>query len=141
VLTRLQFYIPWDLLPEQKDRIQQQIEDAQASIDLEVDDFERRRVEGDTHATTIVAPDALMEDNGIEDKKTVGSEESASHREVAGSHAHEDGDTDLAPTTMTTNGTAEKKHGAPTSSDLAKEVAEEDQGETVVEAAEDTIIY
>jgi hypothetical protein len=142
VLRHLQFYKPWDVLPEQKDRIDRQIEDAQASVDEEADDFERSRAEEDIPAPTSAAPDAVMEDNGTEDTKTVGSEESAAHVELADSHAHKNGDTNLAPPNISSNGSAEENHGAPVrSSDLAKEVAEENQGETVVEAAEDTIIY
>ena len=56
-LTRtFQYYRPWDLLPDEEDRIEQQIADTQASTDREVEEFEARRgqtrsVEGDGMST------------------------------------------------------------------------------------------
>jgi hypothetical protein len=37
-----QFYKPWDLRPDEEDRIEDQIRDAQAQIDKELDDFDEQ---------------------------------------------------------------------------------------------------
>jgi hypothetical protein len=76
----------------------------------------------------------------MEDTKPVGSEQPP---EVAESQTHKNGETNIGLNTPN-NGPAEIKNETKNElvdSDLAKEVAEEDQGEMVVEAAEDTIIY
>ena len=36
------FYKPWDLRPDEEDRIEEQIRDTQAQIDKELDDFDER---------------------------------------------------------------------------------------------------
>jgi hypothetical protein len=82
-----------------------------------------------------------VEDTVGGDTTTVGSEPPREATE-----SHENGDTNVASLNATMNNAAEEKpeakNGELVKSDLVKEVAdEEDQGEMVVEAAEDTIIY
>jgi hypothetical protein len=38
----MQFYKPWDLRPDEEDRIEEQIRDAQAQIDKELDEFDEQ---------------------------------------------------------------------------------------------------
>jgi len=38
-----QYYRPWDLRPDEEDRIEDQIKDAQAQIDKELEEFEARK--------------------------------------------------------------------------------------------------
>jgi hypothetical protein len=83
-----------------------------------------------------------MEDKAPDDTKTVGSELLG---DVVEHPTHENGDTNVASSNHVKNNAVEVEaqtmNGELAKSDLAKEVAEEDQGEMVVEAAEDTIIY
>lgn len=156
-LTRPQYYKPWDLLPEQDEQIRQQIEEARTTIDQELEDFDRRRAEEDTALESSTVTKTDVDKNMEEDVKPVGAEPL---QQAAESHIQENGDTNIAAPS-TTNGHAGKaveEESVPiggesvrvddrvpsveaVQSDLAKEVAAEDHGETVVEAAEDTIIY
>jgi hypothetical protein len=41
-INAMQFYKPWDLRPDEEDRIEEQIRDAQAQIDKELDEFDEQ---------------------------------------------------------------------------------------------------
>ncbi|KAF2423121.1 hypothetical protein EJ08DRAFT_619091 [Tothia fuscella] len=144
------YYKPWDLLPDQEDQIQRQITAAQATIDEELESFQHRReVEEEAAQTKAAAVEAIVEstkeNTTMGDVNLVGSEPP---KEVAESHPpKENDDTNVA--TLPTNGHAEymeedsspaTEKGDATAVEAA-EAEDEHHGETVVEAAEDTIIY
>lgn len=113
VLTNSQYYKPWELLPRDEDRIKTQIAEAEAIIEREVNEFYRQHPK---------------------------EPESESTQESGGN----------------TNGTSKETVGEPrfespsVSSDFVdttnpsvheKQSLEEHNGEVVVEAEEDTVIY
>lgn len=75
MLTDLQYYKPWELLPEHEDQIKRQIEEAQAIVDDELDEIERSRGRHET-PLRINAPSKISEET-MADAPTTASLEGA----------------------------------------------------------------
>jgi hypothetical protein len=108
------------LLPRDEERIQAQIEEAEATVDREVAEFEERRRRE-------------REDGGPESNEKSNSEAN----ETVGESNNANPAIPSAPDASATNPT-------PTPSDVHKPAHEpvaDDSGEVVVEADEDTVIY
>jgi len=135
------YYKPWDILPEQEEQIRQQVEDTQAIIDQELVNFEQRRVEQqseepDTHHTNGLDTETVKSNTeGIEltqeatDTQSRDIDESANIAETVDKPASPGADVINA---VIAKGTAD---------DEMREAVDENQGDMVVEAEEDTVIY
>ena len=120
-LIKCQFYKPWELLPEEEERIKQQLIDTKSRIDNEVADFNTRH------------PQAVSEE-----EKTNGA--STTKEPVGEPHAETAPLISIVPSTAvdTTNSPVT----IPTQAQSDQVTAQEEHnGEIVVENDEDTVIY
>ncbi|KAB2578964.1 Pinin/SDK/MemA protein [Lasiodiplodia theobromae] len=128
------FYKPWELRPEEEDIIKAQVEEAEASIERELAEFERRK-QAEEEATPEKEADA--EAHKTEDM--VGSEQAneppKSPQEQDNAATSDDQVDPVSHPDSQENGHAAKDHD-----NKAKE-HHDDHGEEVLEAEEDTVIY
>lgn len=158
-LTNPQYYKPWDLRPEDEAKIEAQIEEAEATVDAELGEFERQR-EDERRASDTNEDSMQVDAEPAQPSASVDSEPPDNARQ-AGDTADEDIDqttidskdeptsdgqgdtlmTEIAP--GTTDGTKDNQPDeAAHIADLenGKEAADEN-GEVVLEGEEDTLIY
>jgi hypothetical protein len=165
ILTNLQYYKPWELLPEHEDQIKRQIEEAQAIIDVEFDEFERKR-HGDQMPsevpTSLKIDDETMEDapstallgdqEEITEKKdeepdvsTLTTEQPDQATRYPEPQPQHEVPTEEQPATAgaeaDTRAEEEANKKAEEEARAEAEMIDEHHGETVVEAEEDTVIY
>ena len=121
VLIISQYYKPWELLPQDEDRIKTQIAEAEAIIEREIDEFYRHHPK-ETGAESRQEPLAEGENTNGTPKETVGK-------------PHFESPSVSSAPVDTTNSPAQDHVIAE------KQPLEEHNGEVVVEAEEDTVIY
>ncbi len=123
MLTRSQYYKPWELLPQDDDRIKRQIADAEAAIEREVQEFNALYPKEP-------GPEKTSEEEQVENtsQETVG-EPPAQSPSVPVSIPVVD------PTNLPVQA-PQPEHGT-----AEQESLEEHNGEVVVENEEDTVIY
>nr|KMM72062.1 hypothetical protein CPAG_08361 [Coccidioides posadasii RMSCC 3488] len=135
------YYKPWQLRPEEKDIIDSQVEDAEATIAKEVEDFERRN----RRETEGSQPDkeAAELPPAVESRSTADPTESIANNgpkpDTVGSDTNDHQEASEAQKQTTTN-------DIPVPPDRNEETAharpnEDDSGEVVLEDKEDTVIY
>lgn len=124
-LTVLQYYKPWELLPREEERIKTQIAEAEAIIEREAEDFYRRHPRESGEGSRPEPPAEGGDTNGTS-KETVGEPRLES---PSVSNAPDDTTNLSAQTTQSDQVMVEKPS------------LEEHNGEVVVEADEDTVIY
>jgi hypothetical protein len=152
MLIDLQYYKPWELLPEHENQIKRQIEEAQATINDELDELERRR--GEEALLEAPAP-AKIKDETMGDAPNIAPPEP--REEIAEA---KDGEVEVSILTTEQPDQAareqEPEHEpeqtieeqpatagaeAVTKAEEEAEIIDEHHGEMVVEAEEDTVIY
>jgi hypothetical protein len=155
MLTESQYYKPWELLPEHEDQIKRQIEEAQATINEELDEFEHKH-RGQEVPSNLPAPTNTMDEN-MENAPTI------THVELQEDNdAKQDREPDVSTLTNEQPDLAagdqeskpEHEHSieeqpatagaeavANTEQEAEAEILDEHHGEMVVEAEEDTVIY
>jgi hypothetical protein len=119
-----QYYKPWELLPGDAERIQQQVADTEALIDREIQEFNRR------HKT-----DLQPEERPREKVKDSAAETEGEHHAESSSVppvAESDSTNPLPPVQAPESGPAPV---------VAERDPLEENGEVVVEGDEDTVIY
>lgn len=122
MLISVQFYKPWQLLPQQEERIKNQVAEAEALIEREVTEFEARKPKEKSNGKI------ETEDTNGASKETVG--EPATKSPSVPSLA-------LADTTNLPDAPQAPQSEQKTE----KQALEEHNGEVVVENEEDTVIY
>jgi hypothetical protein len=136
-LTLFQFYKPWDLQPAHEEQIKSQIEEAQATIDRELKEFEIRPGSNDEPAKDGVPQKSTSEDQRVQE----GSEEAPRNPDTVGS------ETNNNATTVSMQGDSTNSHSVPpsetvhTHQESAKGHEDDHGGEVMVEDQEDTVIY
>jgi hypothetical protein len=121
ILTISQYYKPWELLPRDEGHIKTQIAEAEAIIEREVDEFYRQHPK-----------EAGAESR--QERLAEGKNTNSTPKETVGEPRFESPSVSSAPVD-TTNPPAQDR-------DIAeKQPLEEHNGEVVVEAEEDTVIY
>lgn len=130
----MQYYKPWKLEPEEDDQISRQIEDAEDEIDREVEEFERRKAAFETDDD---APDQAT-GNGIHRESVGSASREESSKPVPSNETQSD--TNPAPATNEPlpNTITEDDSTRPKEDTILND---ENHGETVLEAEEDTVIY
>ncbi len=126
MLTFPQLYKPWELLPQDEERIKRQITDAEATIGREIQEF------------NALYPKEPSQEKASEEEKE-GKVESTSKETVGEPRAESPSVPVSIPVVNTTNLPAQapqSEHGT-----AEKESLEEHNGEVVVENEEDTVIY
>jgi hypothetical protein len=163
LLTNLQYYKPWELLPEHEDQIKRQIEQAQAIIDGELDNFERKR-HSDQGSSEVPAT-SKIDDETMEDAPSTAQ---LGHQEEVAEKKDEKPDVSTLMTEQPDQAIREPQlqHEESMREQLAiaraesdmkaeeqantkaeeealaeAEMIDEHHGETVVEVEEDTVIY
>ena len=121
----MQYYKPWELLPRDEEHIKTQIAEAEAIIEREVDEFNKRHLKEAAEEVREGPPAEGGNTNGTS-KETVGEP-----RLESPSVSNAPGDTTnlLAQASQSDRNMEEKRS------------LEEHNGEVVVEAEEDTVIY
>jgi len=142
----MQYYKPWELQPEQEDEIQRQIDDAQTIVAEELEAYERRREQAQENDRRPSLPGVARSEPQDEADK-MDTEEVTSTQEPEPAHeiAAEAG----APGAVSPDDTASAQTQADDSSATAigesvladEEMRDDEQGEHVLEAEEDTVIY
>jgi len=133
------YYKPWELLPEQEEQLNQQLDEAQATIDQELEGFERRRAED--RAEEPMSSTEIVEEKAENGSQMVGSEPPP---EAAESHTQENGDDTNVDAPMnghTDSANGDTGDGENIDTESPKDAGDENAGEMVVEAEEDTVIY
>jgi hypothetical protein len=147
----LQYYKPWELTPDQEDEIQRQIEEAQSIIDNELDGFERQQERTQDEDRRPSAPareepeDPELSKMDIEPAEEEKAEIQAQDEEMDNAQPTS-GEPEKEPTTAETRpddspATSATAVNEPVAEEELRDAMEDDQGETVVEAEEDTVIY
>lgn len=143
------YYKPWEMSPEEEDRIDDQIAEARDIIQRERDEFEAREEEerrrgrrATTDATTYRGTDVAMTGDGDAAQPQAGSKE-ASNGQEPHTQDHEMQDQHLEepavePQPADDTATATQP---PEPDTTAEEPSKDADEEEVVEAAEDTVIY
>ncbi|KAK4897005.1 hypothetical protein LTR27_005252 [Elasticomyces elasticus] len=156
------YYKPWELRPDEEDRIEQQLKEAEALIERELAAFEGRpvRVIEETHEDQDVEP---KEVNGHSDEATAEDVQAEAEPELATAQPTanaeldtvteekpaEDTDPDLPPAEVLDSQTANDGAGdidkvttpLPEPVAATEQKQEDDDGDHVVEGDEDTVIY
>jgi hypothetical protein len=124
VLTKTQYYKPWELLPREEERIKTQIAEAEAAIEREIEECNRQHPkEGEDPQQ---GPPAQ------------GGSTNGTSEETVGEPRPKSPSVSRSPN-VTTNSPTQASHS---NQDMAeKHSPEEHSGEVVVEAEEDTVIY
>lgn len=125
LLTSPQYYKPWELLPREEERIKTQIAESEAIVEREVEEFYRQHPKG-TAEESRQTPVAEGENTNSTSIETVGEPRLES---PSVSNAPVDTTNSPAQATQSDKVTDEKPS------------LEEHNGEVVVEAEEDTVIY
>ena len=144
------YYKPWEMSPEEEDRIEDQIAEARDIIQRERDEFdareeeERRRERRATpDATTYRGADVAMTGDGDAAHPQAGSKEATDEQEPPLQEDHEMGDQHPAEPTveaqLADDPVAVTQPAEPDTT--AEEPSKDADEEEVVEAAEDTVIY
>ena len=134
-----QYYKPWELLPSEEERIKAQVEETEAIIEKEREQWEaenpadEQQVPPDSDSKT-EPPETKETTNGQTD--TVGDTTNNEEGEPPGPKV--EGDTNM-------NGTAspgdERKTTEPAEAEPTEAAKDHDDGGEVVEGEEDTVIY
>ncbi|KAF2144196.1 uncharacterized protein K452DRAFT_316920 [Aplosporella prunicola CBS 121167] len=159
------YYLPWELRPEDEAMIKDQVEEAEAIVDKELDEFNRQRdaerEQAAARAEEEKNSDVAMEEADAEAKKkepsseTVGAEEPTASEPPKSPPVEQDDSTNQATTTTTDadmTAVQEAKTTSPTQAEADEQASKEaelknkeqqgdDNGEEVLEAEEDTVIY
>ncbi|EKG10971.1 Pinin/SDK/MemA protein [Macrophomina phaseolina MS6] len=135
------FYKPWELRPEEEDTIKAQIDDAEATIEKELADFEKqRRIEQEQEQHD--KNDTQEKIEATEAQKAedmVGSEQA---NEPPNSPPEQDNVTTSDEQVQPTSRPDTQKNGhSPKEHDSKAKEHHDDHGEEVLEAEEDTVIY
>ena len=150
-----QYYKPWELTRDQEDEIQDQIDEAQRIIDDELDAYEARRARAQEADTRPPAPHKKHSEEPPTEADKMETEEPASEtKQESESRPQLNADTEAgesANTVVSPGDEASAQTHADDSSATAvgesvaeeemRDVVDDEQGETVVEAEEDTVIY
>ncbi|KAI9675330.1 MAG: hypothetical protein M1817_001233 [Caeruleum heppii] len=133
------YYKPWELLPEQTDRIKSQLKEAEATVELEEEAFRSRRREEDGEER----PEEGREDMMV---ATNGKAEAEATQGPEGGTTDSGQGVDEPPNAETVghDSTSGEPQTLPdaTEAELSKEATDDGEGgEVVVEADEDTVIY
>ncbi|KAK5174528.1 uncharacterized protein LTR77_001608 [Saxophila tyrrhenica] len=145
-------YRPWDLRPEEEDRIEQQIVDTQALIDREVEAFEAQRPGGnidgdgmDVQASQRPATEAVMNGSPADavlpaDAKMEDAEEDSAKSASANTNkAEETNEADIQPAEVPDSNDVTN---ATSNGDANTDIKEDDKDDDhIVEGDEDTVIY
>ncbi|KAK3667723.1 hypothetical protein LTR22_001538 [Elasticomyces elasticus] len=133
------YYKPWELRPDEEDRIEQQLKEAEALIERELAAFEGRtvRVIEETHEDRDVEPkevnghseEALAADVQAEAEPELATAQPTANAELDTTANDEVGDIDKATTPL------------PEVVAATEQKQEDDDGDHVVEGDEDTVIY
>ena len=136
----MQYYKPWELIPSEEERIKAQVEETEAIIEKEREQWEaenptdEQQVPPDSDSKT-EPPETKETTNGQTD--TVGDSTNNEEGEPPGPKSEEE-DTNM-------NGTAspgdERKTAEPAEAEPAEAAKDHDDGGEVVEGEEDTVIY
>ncbi|KAK3631748.1 hypothetical protein LTR56_016704 [Elasticomyces elasticus] len=155
------YYKPWELRPDEEDRIEQQLKEAEALIERELAAFEGRpiRVIEETHEDRDAEPkevnghseEALAEDVQAEAEPELATAQPTANAEldtVIEEKPAEHTDLDLPPAEVLDSQTANDEPGDTNKATPPPEVVaateqkqEDDDGDHVVEGDEDTVIY
>ncbi|KAK5688663.1 hypothetical protein LTS10_000641 [Elasticomyces elasticus] len=156
------YYKPWELRPDEEDRIEQQLKEAEALIERELAAFEGRpvRVIEETHEDRDVEPkevnghseEALIEDVQAEAEPGLPTAQPTANAEldtVIEKKPTEDTNYDLPPAELLDSQTANHEPGdtdkaatpPPEVVAATEQKQEDDDGDHVVEGDEDTVIY
>lgn len=156
----VQYYKPWELTTDQEDEIQRQVDEAQAVIDDELDNFERRH-DQEQHEDRRSSIPVQQEPAEAEPSKMDIEPEEQDQAEAAQQPQVEDQDQEQETEMEGAEATAQEDEPAvavdsqpndspatsatavnePDAEQDARDTMEDDHGETVVEAEEDTVIY
>ncbi|KIW02493.1 uncharacterized protein PV09_06295 [Verruconis gallopava] len=131
------FYKPWQLTPDQEDQIKYQIEEAKATIEREVSEFEKRKAQYEEEERNAADKEEQVANSSREDPDRAEDEEAANS--MAQDNTDENPAHGVAPddaTSVPSSTTAVNE-----SMEEVKDTVDDDQGETVEEADEDTVIY
>jgi hypothetical protein len=130
-LTIMQYYKPWELQPEEDEQIQRQIEEVEDQIDREVEEFDRKKAafEADNNDSP--------PGNGIQRESVGSASREASSKPIPLNQVQSDTNPTPAPDESLSNIITE--HNSILTKDDA--ILDENHGETVLEAEEDTVIY
>ncbi|KAK4962874.1 hypothetical protein LTR10_000501 [Elasticomyces elasticus] len=156
------YYKPWELRPDEEDRIEQQLKEAEALIERELAAFEGRtvRVIEETHEDRDVEPkevnghseEALAADVQAEAEPELATAQPTANAEldtVIEKKPAEEINLDLPPAEVLDSQTANDEVGdidkattpLPEVVAATEQKQEDDDGDHVVEGAEDTVIY
>lgn len=147
VLTLLKYYKPWELRPEDEDRMKRRREDIESQIDRELDDFaETRRKWREEDGDTQLEPEQSAE-KPLDDMRKSGDDgvtsAVAQRSEAMDTDTTKDNTLVLMPdeprggVALVTNDPIDQLE----SERQRKESIDDDAGDVVVEAEEDTVIY
>jgi hypothetical protein len=154
----LQHYKPWELTAAQEDQIKDQVDAANAVIDQELEDFDRRR-EGEegfvrpNRVDTDIIPDApersvgaassgdLQEDPSTINGTTDHSAATSVHDDAKNDNREKAREETAAKGDCTAQNDDQKIDPKASATDDTSGETMDETGEVVVEATEDTVIY
>lgn len=152
----MQYYKPWETSPDEEDRIQDQIAEAEATIRREVDEYEARQ-EPDNQRKRQASDEMNRDAEGSQTGKnhnadaqepsttngaTNGSATSPIDLEMKDQHPEDPGTGKVSPEHATEDAQNNKFASRETVTDEPSKDDDDENGEDVVEeAAEDTVIY
>jgi hypothetical protein len=138
-----QYFKPWEPTSGQADQIRRQVEEAQETINREREAFEQRRAQEQAEESKIDQPHEQNAQSAESDKVGAGLTQEAAEP----ISDNTDNATNLAiPPDDTISAQTQGDDSSATAVNESveedmKDVADDEQGETVVEADEDTVIY
>ncbi|KAF2806182.1 pinin/SDK/memA domain-containing protein [Mytilinidion resinicola] len=144
------YYKPWEITPAEEDQINTQVDEAQAIVDQELDDFRRRREEKEgvgpfdrVDAETVRPVGSVPSGDVQENLSTSGTTDHSAAIRVIDDSEHDNGEKAKEEEAVTRDGAAndQETNSKPgTAKDTSKETID-DAGDVVLEATEDTVIY
>jgi hypothetical protein len=126
VLTISQFYRPWELLPREEECIKTQIAETEAIIEEEVEEFQRQHPKESGEVSR-------------QDRPAEGVNTNGASKETVGEPRLESPSVSNAPGDTTNNLSAQATQSEQVMAE--KPSLEDNNGEVLVEAEEDTVIY
>ncbi|KAF2498046.1 putative nuclear protein SDK3 [Lophium mytilinum] len=144
------YYKPWEVTSTEEDQINAQVDDAQAIVDKELDDFERRR-EGEEGAVPDIGPGTVRPVGSVTSGDVQGNlstnettDDSATlpiTHDAKEDNSDKTNDEEAVKGEEATKDNYQKSTPKPgTAEDSSKETIDE-AGDVILEATEDTVIY
>ncbi|KAJ9639463.1 hypothetical protein H2199_006497 [Coniosporium tulheliwenetii] len=151
------YYKPWELRPEDDARIKSQIEEAQATVDRELDDFEEerdkeRKVNGGA-SDDAMRVDEEQEEPAVQDKPVTAEPPGDNHEpsnetsnETTNGLSHElatetNGGSTASKSSTIAEATETVANRKTPERENSKDTMDDTNGDVVLEAEEDTVIY